>query len=52
MTYLPLARGGAVFSVGSENWITSLAVDGGDNCIAWVTENVLRRFVVGPGPPA
>jgi N,N-dimethylformamidase beta subunit-like protein len=45
MVYLPLPHGAAVFSVGSINWITSLAHNGGDNDIARITENVLRRFL-------
>lgn len=36
--------GGAVFSVGSINWIGSLLSNGGDNNVSRVTENVLRRF--------
>lgn len=38
-------RGGAVFSVGSIAWPTSLSHDGGDNNVARITANVLRRFL-------
>jgi len=37
-------RGGAVFSVGSINWIGSLMWNDGDNSISRMTANVLRRF--------
>ncbi len=36
--------GGAVFSVGSINWIGSLMWNGGENSISRMTANVLRRF--------
>ena len=36
--------GGAVFSVGSISWCGSLAVNGFDNNVSRITENVLRRF--------
>jgi N,N-dimethylformamidase len=38
-------NGGAVFSVGSINWLGSLGWNGYRNNVARVTENVLRRFV-------
>ena len=38
-------RGGAVFSVGSIAWPTSLAHNAGDNNVARITANVLRRFL-------
>jgi N,N-dimethylformamidase len=44
MVYLPHSSGGAVFSVGSIAWISSLPVDDYDNDIARVTRNVLMRF--------
>jgi N,N-dimethylformamidase len=47
MTYFRRAGGGAVFSVGSINWIASLASNDGDNEIATITENVLRHFATG-----
>ncbi|MBX3070561.1 MAG: hypothetical protein KF883_08715 [Thermomicrobiales bacterium] len=37
-------QGGAVFSVGSINWIGSLMWNGGVNSISRMTANVLRRF--------
>ncbi|TDJ69736.1 MAG: N,N-dimethylformamidase [Proteobacteria bacterium] len=37
--------GGAVFSVGSIAWFGALARDGYNNDIAWITANVLRRFL-------
>jgi N,N-dimethylformamidase len=42
---LPLANGGAVFSVGSIAWTGALSHNGYDNDIARITENVLRRFL-------
>lgn len=44
MTLRWAERGGAVFAVGSINWITSLAHQGGDNGVARITRNVLERF--------
>jgi hypothetical protein len=35
-------RGGAVFSVGSISWVSSLPVD---DAVARITENVVRRFL-------
>ncbi len=37
-------NGGAVFSTGSIAWCGALLDDGGENDIARITENVLRRF--------
>jgi N,N-dimethylformamidase len=45
MTYFETERGGAVFSVGSINWIGSLTFNGGANNVSTVTDNVLRRFM-------
>jgi N,N-dimethylformamidase len=45
MTYFENANGGAVFSVGSINWLGSLSWNGYDNNVSRVTENVLRRFM-------
>jgi N,N-dimethylformamidase len=45
MTYLSYPNGGAVFSTGSVCWGTSLTHEGGDNNVARITGNVLRRFV-------
>jgi N,N-dimethylformamidase len=44
MVYVPRESGGAVFSVGSINWVGSLDFNGDDNNVSRVTENVLRRF--------
>lgn len=44
ITYLEDAGGGAVFSVGSINWIGSLMWNGGDNNVSRMTRNVLQRF--------
>ncbi len=44
MTYLEYPNGGAVFSTGSVCWGTSLTHAGGDNNVAAITGNVLRRF--------
>ncbi|MCY3875372.1 MAG: hypothetical protein OXF88_13905 [Rhodobacteraceae bacterium] len=45
MVYFETPAGGAVFSVGSITWITSLSHDGFDNNVARITGNVLRRFL-------
>ncbi|MDE2915134.1 MAG: hypothetical protein OXL68_19710 [Paracoccaceae bacterium] len=45
MVYFDTPGGGAVFSVGSIAWITSLAHNGFDNNVAQITGNVLRRFL-------
>lgn len=45
LVFLEAGAGGAVFSVGSMAWATSLAYNGGDNNVARVTENVVRRFL-------
>ena len=44
ITYLVDANGGAVFSVGSINWIGSLLWNGGNNNVSTMTMNVLRQF--------
>jgi N,N-dimethylformamidase len=44
MVYLEAEGGGAVFSVGSINWIASLPHNRFVNNVARITENVLRRF--------
>jgi N,N-dimethylformamidase len=45
MVLFDTPNGGAVFSVGSINWLGSLGWNGYRNNVARVTENVLRRFV-------
>lgn len=45
MVLLPTADGGAVFSVGSMAWITSLPHDDFNNNVSRVTRNVLDRFL-------
>jgi hypothetical protein len=45
MTYYETSGGGAVFSVGSINWYSSLAWDGYQNNVANITDNVLREFL-------
>lgn len=45
MVYFETANGGAVFSVGSINWLGALAWNGYQNNVARITENVLRRFM-------
>jgi N,N-dimethylformamidase len=44
MVFFETSGGGAVFSVGSINWLGSLGVNGYDNSVARITDNVLRRF--------
>ena len=45
MVFFETPDGGAVFSVGSIAYAGSLLLDGGDNDIARITANVLRRFL-------
>jgi N,N-dimethylformamidase len=56
VVFFETPRGGAVFSVGSMTWATSLADRGYDNAVCTITDNVLRRFVdpepfPAPTPP-
>jgi N,N-dimethylformamidase len=52
ITFFEAANGGAVFSVGSMNFIGALPVDGYDNACAKLIENVVRRFAdPAPFPP-
>jgi N,N-dimethylformamidase len=44
MTLTESPTGGAVFSVGSINWLGSLPSNDFDNNVSRVTENVLRHF--------
>jgi N,N-dimethylformamidase len=44
MVFFETPNGGAVFSVGSINWLSSLPWNHFDNNVSRVTENVLRRF--------
>jgi N,N-dimethylformamidase len=44
ITYLEDVNGGAVFSVGSINWVGSLMWNGGKNNVSTMTLNVLRAF--------
>jgi N,N-dimethylformamidase len=44
MVYFTTARGGAVFSVGSITFCGSLPVNGFDNDISRILDNVIRRF--------
>lgn len=45
MVFFETAGGGAVFSVGSINWLGSLGVNGYINNVAQILQNVLLRFV-------
>jgi N,N-dimethylformamidase len=45
IVFFETPEGGAVFSVGSINWLSSLAWNRFDNNVARVNENVLRRFL-------
>jgi N,N-dimethylformamidase len=49
MVFFETPGGGAVFSVGSINWLGSLGWNGYQNNVSRVTENVLRRFM-DPSP--
>ncbi len=44
MVFYETPSGGAVFSTGSIAWCGALLDDGGENDVARITENVLRRF--------
>lgn len=44
LAFYETPAGGAVFSVGSISWCGSLPVNGFDNNVSKITENVLRRF--------
>jgi N,N-dimethylformamidase len=44
MVYFETQKGGAVFSVGSINWLGSLSHNGYENNVSTITENVLREF--------
>ena len=48
MVYFDTPNGGAVLSVGSITWITSLSHHGFDNNVARITGNVLRQFLKLP----
>lgn len=48
IVYADLPGGGALFTVGSITFCGSLLVNGGDNGISRMLENVLRRFAGGP----
>lgn len=51
MVYYETAGGGAVFSVGSINWYSSLAWNDYGNNVATITGNILRKFMErGKGP--
>ena len=45
MVYFETPSDGAVFSVGSIAWVTSLSHNGFDNNVARITGNVLKRFL-------
>ena len=45
MVYYQTQNGGAVFSVGSINWLGSLSHNNYENNVSRITENVLREFV-------
>jgi len=49
MVFFETPNGGAVFSVGSMSWITSLLWNNTDNNVSRITENVVRRFM-DPAP--
>ena len=49
LVFFETQNGGAVFSTGSIAWCGALLTDDGDNAVARITENVLRRFAsAGP----
>ena len=46
MVFFETPDGGAVFSVGSINWVLNLVHNGYRNNVSRLTGNVLRRFVM------
>ena len=48
MVFFETPNGGAVFSVGSINWLGSLGWNKYENNVARITENVLRHFSADP----
>jgi N,N-dimethylformamidase len=44
MVFFETPNGGAVFSVGSINWLGSLSHDGYDNNVSRITDNVILEF--------
>jgi N,N-dimethylformamidase len=54
LVYFEYPKGGAVFSVGSIDWLGCLSYNGYENNVSRITENVLRRFAsdapLGPVP--
>ena len=50
MVYFETPNDGAVFSVGSITWLTSLCHDGFDNNVSRFTGNVLKRFLASAPP--
>ena len=52
LTFMETPNGGAVFSVGSMNFIGALPIDGYDNPVAKLITNIVRRFAdPTPFPP-
>jgi N,N-dimethylformamidase len=52
LTFMETPNGGAVFSVGSMNFIGALPVDDFNNAVARLVTNVVRRFAdPAPFPP-
>ncbi len=45
LVFFECPNGGAVFSTGSIAWCGSLAENGGDNSVARITSNVVKRFL-------
>ncbi len=49
MVYFECPQGGAVFSVGSMTWVTSLSHNQYKNNVSRITQNVLNRFLAEAG---
>ena len=49
MVFFETPAGGAVFSVGSMNFVGSLPIDGYDDLLTRMMTNVVRRFI-DPAP--
>jgi N,N-dimethylformamidase len=45
MTFASNDAGGAIFSASSMGWALALQTNGGDNDVARVTSNVVKRFL-------
>jgi N,N-dimethylformamidase len=50
MVYYETRKGGAVFTVSSISWSSTLSYNGYDNSVSRITENVVRTFMANNSP--